>query len=202
MTNSGYSDRINHALAFAAKHNDQLVRRGTRLPYATHSANVAIILTRYGQDDHCVTSGILHNVIADYVAEGFGRAQIDQRLGYKFGTNVIDTVLAVVERREDEDGVELEHEERKRDMLQRIGEAGTESRWVCAADKLHLCASLLADLRRTEFPEMVWQRQVNSREHTLRWYRSVHDRLRESGFDAPIMSELDRVMEELGKFPE
>jgi len=42
----GYSDRINHALAFAAKHHDRQVRRGTRLPYLTHPANVAVSLTR------------------------------------------------------------------------------------------------------------------------------------------------------------
>ena len=45
MTAPGYSDRVNHALAFAAKHHDQQVRRGTRAPYATHPANVAIILS-------------------------------------------------------------------------------------------------------------------------------------------------------------
>ena len=32
----GYSDRINHALAFAAKHNDREVRKNMRLPYGTH----------------------------------------------------------------------------------------------------------------------------------------------------------------------
>ena len=35
---AGYSDRINHALAFAAKHHDRQVRKGTRLPYLTHPA--------------------------------------------------------------------------------------------------------------------------------------------------------------------
>jgi (p)ppGpp synthase/HD superfamily hydrolase len=50
MTTRGYSDRINHAFAFAAKHHYRQVRKGTRLPYLTHPANVAVILTRYGQD--------------------------------------------------------------------------------------------------------------------------------------------------------
>ena len=51
MTIAGYSDRVNHALAFAAKHHDQQVRKGTRAPYATNAANVAIILTRYQRDE-------------------------------------------------------------------------------------------------------------------------------------------------------
>ena len=60
----GYSDRINHAFAFAAKHHDQQVRKGTRLPYLTHPANVAVILTRYGCDEEIVIAGVLHDVIA------------------------------------------------------------------------------------------------------------------------------------------
>ena len=56
MTITGYSDRINHALAFAAKHHDQQVRKGTRLPYLTHPANVAIILTRYNCDETTVVA--------------------------------------------------------------------------------------------------------------------------------------------------
>jgi len=95
----------------------------------------------------------------------------------------------------------MSQEERKADLINRIGAARVSSHWVCAADKLHLCASLLADLRRTEFPEMVWERQQHSREQTLRWYRSIHDKLRDSGFDAPIMLELGGVISELERFP-
>ena len=62
---NGYSDRINHALAFAAKHHDQQVRRGTRPPYSTQSANLAVMLTRYGCDEDTVTAGILLDVRHD-----------------------------------------------------------------------------------------------------------------------------------------
>ena len=73
MTITGYSDRINHAFAFAAKHHDRQVRKGTRLPYLTHPANVAVILTRYGRDEHTVVAGILHDVIEDCVREAYTR---------------------------------------------------------------------------------------------------------------------------------
>src|SRR5581483_7103373 len=144
MTITGYSDRVNHALAFAAKHHDQQVRKGTRLPYLTHPANVAIILTRYGCDDDIVVSGILHDVVEDCVREAYTREMLERRIGDKFGADVLETVLAVTYRRVDDDGVELSHAERRDDYLQRLTTARDAARWVCAADKLHNASSTLA----------------------------------------------------------
>ncbi len=45
MPITGYSDRINHALAFADKHHDREVRKGTSAPYFTAPSNAAVILT-------------------------------------------------------------------------------------------------------------------------------------------------------------
>src|SRR5438105_9726288 len=112
MTIKGYSDRVNHALAFAAKHHDQQVRKGTRLPYLTHPANVAIILTRYERDESTVVAGILHDVIEDCVTRDYTREMLEQRIASKFGADVLDTVLAVTHRKYDEDGLELSSEER------------------------------------------------------------------------------------------
>lgn len=197
MSIRGYSDRINHAFAFAAKHHDRQVRRGTRLPYLTHPANVAVILTRYGQDEQTVVSGILHDVVEDCVRDGYTRATLEQRMGDKFGQEVLDTVLAVTQRQVDEEGVELSSEERKDDYLARLAAASERARWVCAADKIHNGSSILADLKRTLDPDTVWSRFAVGRSGTARWYRRVYDRLRELGFDAPIMDELRGVAEEL-----
>lgn len=193
----GYSDRINHAFAYAAKHHDRQVRKGTRLPYLTHPANVAVILTRYGQDEETVLAGILHDVIEDCVNEKYTRETLEQRIGEKFGAVVLDTVLAVTHRRLDDDGVELSSEERKDDYLERLAQASGRARWVCAADKVHNGSSIIADLKRTQFPETVWGRFNVGREGTVRWYRRVYERLAELGFDAPIMEELRGVAAEL-----
>jgi (p)ppGpp synthase/HD superfamily hydrolase len=196
----GYSDRINHALAFAAKHHDQQVRKGTRVPYLTHPANVAIILTRYGCDEDTVVAGILHDVVEDCVREGMSREGLERRIGEKFGPVVLDTVLAVTHRRMDDEGVELSSEERREDYLHRLERASERARWVCAADKIHNGASILADLRRTIDPQSVWSRFSAGREGTVRWYRRVHERLRELKFDAPIMLELDQVASDLERW--
>jgi len=190
---TGYSDRINHALAFAAKHHDQQVRKGTRLPYLTHPANVAIILTRYGQDEETIVAGILHDVIEDCMRDGYTREMLESRVADKFGHEVLATVLAVTNRKLDDDGIELSSDERKEDYLARLAQANDRARWVCAADKVHNASTILADLKRTDYPETVWGRFTIGREGTIRWYRRVCERLREVGFDAPIMRELDNV---------
>ena len=197
MTIRGYSDRINHAFAFAAKHHDRQVRKGTRLPYLTHPANVAVILSRYDQDEQTVVAGILHDVIEDCVRDGYTRDMLEQRIGDKFGPDVLETVLAVTHRQVDEEGVELSSEERKDDYLARLAAASDRARWVCAADKIHNGNSILADLNRTLDPDTVWSRFNVGRVGTVRWYRRVHDRLREVGFAAPIMRELVEVAEQL-----
>ena len=197
MTVTGYSDVINHALAFAAKHHDRQVRKGTKLPYLTHPANVAVILTRYGCDSDTVVAGILHDVIEDCVREGYSREMLEQRIGDKFGAKVLDTVLAVTYRRHDDDGVELSGDDRKTDYLERLSGASEEARWVCAADKIHNASSILSDLRRTVDTETIWSRFGGGRAGTGRWYRQVYERLRELGFDTPIMAELDRISGEL-----
>ena len=199
MTATGYSDVINHALAFAAKHHDRQVRKGTRLPYLTHPANVAIILARYSRDSDTVVSGILHDVIEDCVGEGYTREMLEQRIGDKFGGKVLDTVLAVTYRKLDDDGVELSGDDRKADYLERLASASDEARWVCAADKIHNASSIVADLRRTVDPETVWGRFGRGKAATGLWYRQVYERLRELGFDAPIMAELDKASAELQK---
>ena len=197
MTVTGYSDVINHAFAFAAKHHDRQVRKGTKLPYLTHPANIAVILTRYGRDNDTVVSGILHDVIEDCVRDGYTRDMLEQRIGDKFGGQVLETVLAVTYRRLDDDGIELSSEDRRSDYLARLSEAGENARWVCAADKIHNAASLISDLRRTVDPETVWSRFNSGKSATAGWYRQVFERLREVGFNAPIMNELDRVSGEL-----
>ena len=193
----GYSDRINHALAFAAKHHDQQVRKGTRLPYLTHPANVAIILTRYGCDETTVVAGILHDVVEDCVAKNYTAEMLEQRIASKFGDDVLQTVLAVTHRKHDDDGEEFTPEEKRLDFLDRLDAADERALWVCAADKVHNANSILSDLKRTIQPDSVWARFKVGKEGTVRWYRSVYERLRQLGFDAAIMAELESTVRAL-----
>lgn len=194
---NGYSDRINHAFAFAAKHHDRQVRKGTRLPYLTHPANVAIILTRYGREESTVVAGILHDVVEDCMRESWTHEMLEDRIASKFGHEVMNTALAVTKRRVDEEGMEFSREEARADFLERLAHASEASRWVCAADAVHNVGSILADLRRTIDAPTVWGRFSGGRDGTLQWYRALRARLTALGFDAPIMQELGSLVDQL-----
>ena len=194
---AGYSDPINHAFAFAAKHHDQQVRKGTRYPYLTAAPNLAVILARYDQDDSTLVAGILHDVVEDCVRDGYTPEMLNRRIGDKFGEQVLSTVLEVIERRYDDEGIELSHLERKEDLLERLAHAGAQARWIAAAAQQQSGGTLLADLRRTEFPEAVWSRFTAGREATINWYRRIYERLVEIGFEYPIMEELHEVVRSL-----
>jgi (p)ppGpp synthase/HD superfamily hydrolase len=198
MSVTGYSDRINHALAYAAKHHAQQVWKGSsRVPYFTGPANVAIILTRYGQDDDTIVAAVLHDVVADCVRDGQTAEMLEQRIGEKFGAGSLAALLAISERKMDDEGVEMSMDERKADTLERLATADERARWIVAAYTLHAGSSLLADLRRTAYPETVWARHRVDRVDVALAYRRTLDRLAETGFTAPIMQELRGVVEAL-----
>ncbi len=197
MTFTGYSDRINHALAYAAKHHDQQVRKGTRLPYFTQPANVAVILTRYSCSEDAVVAGILHDVVQGAIREGWDVATLEDRIGSKFGNHVLQLAVSVVERRIDDDGVELSLEDKRQDRLDRFELAQADSLWVAAATELHNANTLLSDLKRTAFPETVWARVSAGRTGTVEQLNKIVARFREIGFTAPIVAELQAVGGEL-----
>jgi hypothetical protein len=198
----GYSDRINHALAFAAKHYDQQVRRGSRLPYGTQSANVAVILTRYGCADTTVLAGIVLDAVHDFVRHGYSTEMLQRRLGDKFGAEVVECAAGACERFLDEDGVEMSVEERRQERLRRLGSMPDAARWVFAAETLHGAGSLLAELRRTVEPASIWNRSAAGRAGTIHWYRAVTSRLREVGFLTGITEELGLIVAALDEIPD
>ena len=195
----GYSDAINHAFAFAAKHHDRQVRKGTKLPYFTQPANVAVILSRYGCGDNTVVAGILHDVAQDSIREGATLEMLEQRIGEKFGAEPLSLLLAVTQRRLDDDGVELDLDEMKTDYLDRLASAPRPALWVSAAEKLHNVNSLLSDVRRTMDPDSVWSRTSGGRDTTIKWYRDVLNRFTQIGFTEPITEELAEAVTALEK---
>jgi (p)ppGpp synthase/HD superfamily hydrolase len=139
-------------------------------------------------------AGILHDVIEDNVRDGYTPEDLEERVGAKFGPEVLATALAVTERRMNNEGVEMSADQRRDDYIERLGRASESARWVCAADQLHNSNGVITDLKRTAYPETVWARSGRAADATVEWYRRVYDRLVEVGFQAPIMAELNHAV--------
>ena len=145
---------------------------------------------------------MLRDAVEDYLRDGFSGEAVGQRLADKFGEEVVAVVLDAARRRVDDDGVEMSHEEQKTDFLERLARATDRSRWVAAAHEVHDISTLLADLRRTAFPDAVWRRFAEGRDAKVRWYRLMDDRLAAVGFSGAIMRELNEAAAALETYVE
>src|SRR3954454_2655070 len=79
----GYSDRINHAFAFAAKYHGAVAPAGAGMDYLAHPSNVAVILARYGCDQIKIVAGIKHHVLE--ASEQDKRLMLERKIAEKFG---------------------------------------------------------------------------------------------------------------------
>jgi (p)ppGpp synthase/HD superfamily hydrolase len=191
----GYSDRINHAFAFAAVHHEGQFRGETRVPYVTHLANVAMILARYDQDEDTIIAAILHDVVED--CEAHTPEEHADKIREKFGPDILASVRSVTKPpHRTPDGRDLSPEERHAGYTANLATAGERALWVCAADKVHNSRCTISDLRRTGDAETVWGRFRTGR-NSIQWYREVIAALEQRNFDAPIMDELRESIDEL-----
>jgi (p)ppGpp synthase/HD superfamily hydrolase len=193
----GYSDRLTHALAFAAKHHDAEARKGTRAPYFIQPASVALILTRYGCDEDVVTAGILARVVEDWILAGTSEAMLDERIGEKFGHPVLALLRAVSRRRTDDAGAPLSGESQWQDVVTRAAAAPAGAQWVVAAERVHEASTLLADLRRTQFPESVWARVPGGWAGLRARHEPLCAALAAAGTAAPIVEEWRGALDQL-----
>jgi (p)ppGpp synthase/HD superfamily hydrolase len=169
-TSHGYSDRISHAFAFAAKHLPPRPRRGSGALHLTQPANVAVILARYGCDEITIISGILSHLVNE--ASYGSRVQLANKIAEKFGTMVSEVIGDVAEPRYDSRGRERNWEVCRMDYLANLSAAGPRALDICAANQIHLCGSTLTDIRRLGVEYLSTSADAPA-EQTLWWYGSV-----------------------------
>jgi hypothetical protein len=170
--NSGYSDRIAHALAFVAKHGAPPPRRGESPSWPTQPANVAVILARYGSDEATIVAGVLGTLLND--ATPVRRHELIGKIREKFGEQVSAILAQVIEPRFDNRGKERSWEAYKLDFL--AGLTLADQREVAAAQEIHLCGSLLTDVRRLG-TEYLSGYAPGGASAVLRWFQDVVDAL-------------------------
>lgn len=166
----GYSDRINHALAFAAKHYGAKAPTGLAFGYMVHPASMALYLTRHDCEEATIVAGIVHHVLEE--ADGRRRRELEEKVGEKFGPVVLAIARESVEPRYDERGGERPWRVYKQDYLLNLAVAEPRSLDICVADEIQVAGTTLTALRRlgTEYLSTVARA---SSEQTIWWYRSL-----------------------------
>jgi (p)ppGpp synthase/HD superfamily hydrolase len=165
----GYSDRINHALAFAAKHHGAMAPAGAGMDYLAHPANVAIILSRYSCEQVTIVAGILHHVLED--APPDRHPTLEHKISDKFGPVVLAIARDALEPKLDWRG-ERAWQPRKQEYLTRLAAAEPRALDICVADELHACGSTITALRRLGVEYLRTVSRAGS-EQTIWWYRSM-----------------------------
>lgn len=170
----GYSDRIAHALAFAAKHGAPPIRRGESPTWPTQPSGVAIILARYGSDEPTIVAGILCPVLNE--SSPARRHELGEKIRDKFGDQVITLLRQVVEPRYDARGKERNWEAYKLDFLAGLTLADQRALEVATAQEIHQCGTLLTDVRRLG-AEYLAGYAPGGGQAVVRWFQEVVDAL-------------------------
>ena len=194
----GYSDRINHAFAFAAKYHGAMAPPGAGMDYVAHPANVAVILARYGCEQATIVAGILHHVLEETTAEH--REVLEQKISDKFGPVVLAIARDAVEPKLDRRGAERSWQSCKQEYLTLLAMAEPRALDIIVADELHACGSTITALRRLGLEYLRTVSRAGS-DQTIWWYRSMLEIL-DSRSEWPrreMLSELRVLSTDLGR---
>jgi (p)ppGpp synthase/HD superfamily hydrolase len=166
----GYSDRINHAFAFAAKYYNALAPVGGGMDYLAHPANVAIILARYGCEQVTIVGGILHHVLEESSPSQW--PVLEQKIGDKFGPVALAIAKDAIEPKFDRRGGERPWQACKQEYLTQLATAEPRALDIIVADEIHSCGSTMTALRRLGVEYLRTLSRAGS-EQTIWWYRSL-----------------------------
>ena len=166
----GYSDRINHAFAFAAKYYNVLAPAGAGVDYLAHPANVAIILARSGCEQVTIVAGILHHVLEESPPDHW--PVLEQKISEKFGPVALAVAKDAIEPKFDRRGIERQWQPCKQEYLTQLAIAEPRAVDIIVADELHACCSIMTALRRLGVEYLRTVSRAGS-EQTIWWYRSM-----------------------------
>jgi (p)ppGpp synthase/HD superfamily hydrolase len=146
----------------AVWHKDQYRKYPeTQVPYMSHIAGVASILSRHGFAEEIVAAGALHDVLEDCGVS-------HDELVTKFGARVADLVRHV-----SEDDKSLPWEDRKRLYLEHFSKKPWEAQAITLADKIDNFQSIIVCARTFGDP---WKMFKRGRDQQVARFRELEER--------------------------
>lgn len=119
------TDKIRKALRLAATQHDGQHRRDSITPFIVHPIEVAMILSKYTNDEDIISSALLHDVLEDTQGCSY------EKLVEDFGNKVADIVQSLT----DKPLPDLTWNEKHQKYLDDLKNSSDEAVLICLADK-------------------------------------------------------------------
>jgi (p)ppGpp synthase/HD superfamily hydrolase len=179
-----FTGRIERGIAAAVEAHRGQTRKGDRqLPYIVHPVTVAIILSRYTDDEDTIIAGLLHDVLEDTPVTA-------EEIERQFGAKVVAMVKDVTEP----DLPGLSWDSRKARYLRQIERGPRGSLLVACADKIGNLIAMLA--AHEAHGDELWERFSEPLDRKLAFYRQVFDMVRGAWPTCPMLREFHNRLEE------
>lgn len=179
-----FTARTERAIAAAVSAHEGQTRKGDReTPYIVHPVTVALILSRYTDDEDTIIAGLLHDVLED---TDFGEAAIEREFGPK--------VLAMVRDVTEPNLPGLSWDTRKARYLRHLERAPRGSLLVASADKIANLISMIA--AHSAEGDRLWERFTAPPAQKLAFYRQVHDVVRAAWPTCQMLREFRNRLDE------
>lgn len=179
-----FSDRVERAVTVALRaHGDQVRKGDGETPYIVHPVTVALILSRYSNEEDVIIAGLLHDTLED-------TSLPPEQIAREFGDRVLGYVEDVTEAKLPG----LSWETKKARYLRRLEAAPHGSMLVACADKIANLISMVA-AHKAHGSEM-WARFNASPAQKLGFYRQVYVTVRSAWGRCPLLEEFKNRLEE------
>lgn len=175
-------DIVQRAIAIAARAHQNQLRKGTDIPYISHSFGVGMLLQANGYSAEVVAAGILHDTLED-------TALTEAELLGEFGAEITRIVVGCSEADKT-----LSWEERKGHKIAFIKHASPEIKAVTCADKLHNLLTTAEALQQAG--DRAWDRFKRGKKDQEQYYRAMADSIATGLLnDFPLLRQLREAIQ-------
>lgn len=179
-----FTARTERAIALALGAHGAQTRKGDHTtPYIVHPVTVALILSRYSDDEDTIIAGLLHDTLED-------TDLTEEEIEREFGPKVLGMVKDVTEPRLPG----LSWDTRKVRYLRHLGTAPHGSLLVASADKIANLISMVA--AHAAHGDALWERFNAPPAEKLGFYRRVYEAVRAAWPTCPMLREFRNRLEE------
>lgn len=191
------TERYDEALAYAARHHRDQLRKGSRVPYLSHLMSVSALVLEHGGTEDQAIAALLHDAVEDAPA-GEGPAVLAD-LEQRFGADVAGVVAACSDSTNDGPEGKAPWRERKENYIAGLTAKREDALLVTACDKIHNGSRIAADVR--TFGSDFWTTFNAGRDELVWYYRSCGEVLSERLPGTTAALELARVVDDLASNP-